>query len=70
MTLRMNNEHEQLKSWAQNVMLFNSGIDANTSFSCLKFDPVWGGVGDPKPEATDYFYIDAVKIWAGPFEEY
>ena len=50
-------------------VLFNSGIDANTPFSCLKFDPVWGGVGDPKPDTTDYFYIDAVKIWAGPFEE-
>ena len=49
-------------------VLFNAGIDANTPFSCLKFDPVWGGVGDPKPNATDYFYIDAVKIWAGPFE--
>jgi len=48
-------------------VLFNSGIDANTPFSCLKFDPVWGGVGGPKPNATDYFYIDAVKIWAGPF---
>ena len=49
-------------------MLFNRGIDANTPFSCLKFDPVWGGVGDPKPNATDYFYVDAVKIWVGPFK--
>jgi len=49
-------------------VLFNAGKDVNTPFSCLKFDPVWGGVGDPKPNVTDYFYIDAVKIWAGPFE--
>jgi len=64
-----------LKLWVDNKqimdysdVLFNAGIDVNTPFSCLKFDPVWGGVGDPKPNATDYFYVDAVKIWAGPFE--
>ena len=66
-----------LKLWVDDIqimdytdVLFNSGIDANTPFSCLKFDPVWGGVGDPKPEDTDYFYVDAVKIWAGSFMEY
>ena len=64
-----------LKLWVDNKqimdysdVLFNRGIDANTPFSCLKFVPVWGGVGKPKPNITDYFYIDAVKIWAGPFE--
>ena len=49
-------------------IVFNRGVDANTPCSCIKFDPVWGGVGNPKPNITDYFYIDAVKIWAGPFE--
>ena len=49
-------------------IVFNTGSDANKPFTCLKFDPVWGGVGGLKPDATDYFYIDAVKIWAGPFE--
>ena len=49
-------------------IMFNTGSDANKPFTCLKFDPVWGGAGGPKPNATDYFYIDAVKIWAGPFK--
>ena len=48
-------------------IVFNTGSEANKPFTCLKFDPVWGGAGDPKPESTDYFYIDAVKIWSGPF---
>ena len=57
---------EQIMDYSD--VLFNRGIDANMPVSCLKFDPVWGGVGDPKPNTTDYFYVDAVKIWAGPFE--
>jgi len=43
-------------------IVFNTGSDANKPFSGLKFDPVWGGAGGPKPDATDYFYIDDVKI--------
>ena len=64
-----------LKLWVNDTQImdysdivFNTGSDANKPFTCLKFDPVWGGVGGPKPNATDYFYVDAVKIWAGPFE--
>jgi len=49
-------------------IVFNTGSDSNKPFTCLKFDPVWGGAGGPKPDDTDYFYIDAVKIWAGPFK--
>ena len=63
-----------LKAWVNDVQImdyfdivFNTGSDANKPFTCLKLDPVWGGAGGPKPNATDYFYIDAVKIWAGPF---
>jgi hypothetical protein len=48
-------------------IMFNTGSDANKPFSGLKFDPVWGGRGEPKPAATDYFYVDAVKIYGGPF---
>jgi hypothetical protein len=63
-----------LKIWVNNKQImdysdivFNTGSDANKPFDCAKFDPVWGGAGGPKPDATDYFYIDAVKIYAGPF---
>ena len=48
---------------AYSDIVFNTGSDANKPFTCLKFDPVWGGVGGTKPNATDYFFIDAVKIW-------
>ena len=64
-----------LKLWLNDMQImnysdivFNTGSDANKPFTCLKFDPVWGGAGGAKPNATDYFYVDAVKIWAGPFE--
>ena len=64
-----------LKVWVDDTQLmdysdivFNTGSDANKPFNCLKFDPVWGGAGGPKPNATDYFYIDAVKIWGGPYQ--
>ena len=64
-----------LKVWVDDTQImdysdivFNTGSDANKPFTCLKFDPVWGGAGGPKPNATDYFYVDAVKIWAGPFK--
>jgi hypothetical protein len=64
-----------LKLWVNNIQImdysdikFNAGNDANKPFTGLKFDPVWGGVGGPKPDITDYFYVDAVKIWVGPFK--
>jgi len=66
---------EILKIWVNDTQImdysdivFNTGSDANKPFSCLKFDPVWGGAGDPKPNATDYFYVDVVKIMADPFK--
>ena len=49
-------------------IVFNTGSDSNKPFTCLKFDPVWGGAGSSKPDTTDYFYVDAVEIRAGPFE--
>jgi len=60
-------DDEQIMDYSD--VLFNAGNDGNKPFTCLKFDPVWGGVGGPKPNATDYFYIDAVKIWGGPFND-
>jgi len=64
-----------LKVWVNNTQImdysdvvFNTGSSANQPCYSLKFDPVWGGGGEPKPNATDYFYVDAVKIWAGPFK--
>jgi hypothetical protein len=63
-----------LKMWVDDTQImdysdivFNTGSDANKPFSCLKFDPVWGGAGRPKPNVADYFYVDAVKILGGPF---